>query len=401
MWYERRYYLQSDFTEHTVPLQAGMTVSVHSVKSIVNNNYAANKRKEGTGVYKRVTSYIYGYDNGEKQGSCGYFRLDVREKHCKLSVNIKVPDKYTMGVAEVYLIKGKGGDISGVPLGKTMGVNGSICYKHIWSEDSSDKSGDYAENIRLNDITGILIYNGRDLKRAFAGTLSEKDSDIDILSFSKEYEENTVYEIDEDCQREQCMRCVQEEQDDEELQENEELRDNDNVKLQSSAEMQKNAELRDSAEMQKNAEPRDGDETQDNAEPQNNAHDMATADIRSADISWQELLFTKFPKVRINFGGEDSEAVKMRPHDLVWFPRKYWRFSNNQYLLNGYYNYRYIMLVRGMGEREGSYYLAVPGSCGKGMGSGSGDMLSAVRHGFTEFVTNSDDFGYWCCKVGR
>ncbi len=332
-------------------------------------------------MYRRITSYIYGYDNGERISNCGYFRFDIREGQCKLSVNVKVPDKYTMGIAEIYILRKKDGILEGALLGKTGGTNGSICYKHLCTSDN------IIEDISIDNMAGILIYNGESLKRVFAGSL--KDDELDILSFKKEYEEeNTVYKIDTECQEQWCMESQEEQA---EIQEEDEVSfPHENV-------------ISDTGNRQENKEAKEdvySDNHSNKPEADNEAIEDGDANIASMEIKeskdvWQELLFTKFPKVRVSFDGGDCEAVKMRPHDLVWFPRKYWRFSNNQCLLNGYYNYRYIMLVRGRGSREGSYYLAVPGK------NITGDAAMARRQGFMEFIEGSGGLGYWCCKVGQ
>ena len=53
------------------------------------------------------------------------------------------------------------------------------------------------------------------------------------------------------------------------------------------------------------------------------------------------------------------------------------------------------MLVKGIGDREGNYYLAVPG---KNMVN---EAISARKQGFSEFVRSKGDLGFWCCKVGQ
>ncbi len=329
-------------------------------------------------MYKRITSYIYSYDNGERIGNCGYFRFDIREEQCKLSINVKVPDKYTMGVAEIYILRRRENILEGVLLGKTGGTNGNICYRHICTSDN------IAENIGIDNMAGILIYDGEELKRVLAGSL--KDEMLDVLSFKKEYEEeNTVYKIDTECQEKWCEE-IKEEADKETEEEIE-----TGIKTDNPVETEN--EIQDKTE--NNTSTEDSLKIEDNIDTDDIDVSVKSMEINESKNIWQELLFTKFPKVRIDFGGEDSEAIKMRPHDLVWFPRKYWRYSNNQCLLNGYYNYRYIMLVRGSGAREGNYYLAIPGR------NIPYDAHMAKNDGFMEFVEARDGFGYWCCRVGQ
>lgn len=376
-------------------------------------------------MYKRITAYIYSYENGEKICNCGYGRFDICDNQCKVYINIKVPDRYTMGIAEIYLLAEDepGGKIRKEILGRTGGLNGSICYRQIC--DRKHMAGD----IGMDNIKGVLIYNGESLSKAFYCGLNGEEPDI--LSLEEEKDNINIAEFEEEDKTEgygdiffDDVNCKENNSRDNISRENisneniskENINEenvsegnyggniavsnaaNDNA-VDDYAEEQYTA----SRELRYNETDRQGFE-ENNDDQAVNMPDMANEEIQNEKNNennqeqkdkWQELLFSKFPKVRINFGGESSEAIKMRPHDLVWFPRKYWRFSNNRCLLNGYYTYRYIMLVKGMGDREGNYYLAVPG---KNMVN---EAISARKQGFSEFVTSKGDLGFWCCKVGQ
>ncbi len=355
-------------------------------------------------MYRRITTYIYSYDNGQKICSCGYCRFDVHDNQCKIFINVKVPDRYTMGIAEIYLLTQDEAtkDITREMLGRTGGINGSICYRQICSRQHM------AGNIGMDNIKGVLIYNGESLKKAFYCNL--KGDEPDILSLEEpekalslpDDEEETEY-FNDDIYEYDANGYIYGEKAD-----GSNMTDRNNITSDSNITNSNNTTGRRETDK---ADNKSSDNT-DHVDCQNNNASAEEKQIEYSDIvdwehngadgkgtvqkdKWQELLFSKFPKVRIIFGGEESEAIKMRPHDLVWFPRKYWRFSNNRCLLNGYYNYRYIMLVKGIGDREGNYYLAVPG---KNMVN---EAISARKHGFSEFVRSKGDLGFWCCKVGQ
>ncbi len=379
-------------------------------------------------MYRRITSYVYSYDNGQKICSCGYCRFDTYDSQCKVFINVKVPDRYTMGIAEIYLLTQDEAtkDITRELLGRTGGINGSICYRQICSRQHM------AGNIGMDNIKGVLIYNGESLKKAFYCNL--KGDEPDILSLEEpekalrlpddedetEYFNDDIYEYD-------TNGYIYDEKTDGSNMTDSNITDGNNMtgsgnitdrnditvdgNITDSNNMTGSSDTTDSNNITGDSNITNGNNT-DHTDCQNNNASAEEKQIEYSDIvdwehngadgksagkkdKWQELLFSKFPKVRIIFGGEESEAIKMRPHDLVWFPRKYWRFSNNRCLLNGYYNYRYIMLVKGIGDREGNYYLAVPG---KNMVN---EAISARKHGFSEFVRSKGDLGFWCCKVGQ
>lgn len=349
-------------------------------------------KKEGTGVYRRITTYIYSYENGEKICNCGYCRFDICDNQCKVFINVKVPDRYTMGIAEIYLLTQDeaGGNITKEMLGKTGGLNGSISYRQIC--DRRCMTG----NIGMDNIKGVLIYNGESLQKAFYCNL--KGEEPDILSLEKPRVNMNAGLFSDEEEKEDCEYNTDNDTDckDDEYKaddENESVNNDENNTLKEYDENNKDSVIKDTVTNNINGERYV--EYTDIVDWEKNRTDRKNGNDNVKKDNWQELLFSKFPKVRINFGGEDSEAIKMRPHDLVWFPRKYWRFSNNRCLLNGYYNYRYIMLVKGEGDRQGCYYLAVPG---KNMVN---EAISARKQGFSEFVMSKGDLGFWCCKVGQ
>lgn len=378
-------------------------------------------------MYRRVTTYIYSYDNGEKICNCGYCRFDICDNQCKVFINVKVPDRYTMGIAEIYLLTKdeNSGKITKEMLGKTGGLNGTICYRQICDKDHM------AGIIGMNNLKGVLIYNGESLKRAFYCNL--KGEEPDIMSLEDEPEENMYINVcDEWDEKEDSDDTTYNENIydytayDDVAYDNAPLNKNTDNKINRSDNNFTDNVVTDKVTTDNVSTDNDTikNDATDNNETKNytidneidcideidNKNDIGsescntdkkendkkmTDENKSNADKWQELLFNKFPKVRINFDGENSEAIKMRPHDLVWFPRKYWRFSNNRCLLNGYYNYRYIMLVKGVGDREGNYYLAVPG---KNMVN---EAITARKQGFNEFVMSKGDLGFWCCKVGQ
>lgn len=72
------------------------------------------------------------------------------------------------------------------------------------------------------------------------------------------------------------------------------------------------------------------------------------------------------------------------------------RVANNSFLLHGYYNYHYLILL----EEENQMWLGVPGIYHRR------EAKAAEVFGFTRFVQAEQDeseenemFGYWCRKV--
>lgn len=87
---------------------------------------------------------------------------------------------------------------------------------------------------------------------------------------------------------------------------------------------------------------------------------------------------------------------KIQRQEIAMLPRCEWRVANNSFLLHGYYNYHYLILL----EEEDQMWLGVPGIYHRR------EAKAAEVFGFTRFVQAEQDgteenelFGYWCRKV--
>lgn len=85
---------------------------------------------------------------------------------------------------------------------------------------------------------------------------------------------------------------------------------------------------------------------------------------------------------------------KIQRQEIAMLPRCEWRVANNSFLLHGYYNYHYLILM----EESDQMWLGVPGIYHPR------EAKAAEVFGFTRFVRADqeeaeEDFGYWCRKV--
>lgn len=51
-----------------------------------------------------------------------------------------------------------------------------------------------------------------------------------------------------------------------------------------------------------------------------------------------------------------QQVVKLKPQQMVMLPRKYWRLTNNRFLMEGYYVHKHILFFK----REDGYVIGVP-----------------------------------------
>lgn len=110
---------------------------------------------------------------------------------------------------------------------------------------------------------------------------------------------------------------------------------------------------------------------------------------------WAELKKT-YPKIQ-PFEYEDGcDILTIRPQDIGKLPRESWVYGNNSFLLHGYYNFRYLILVKlGGNKKKARYLLGVPGHYY------SSEKYMATMFGFPNFVLSRRQpvgdgrFGYW------
>lgn len=114
---------------------------------------------------------------------------------------------------------------------------------------------------------------------------------------------------------------------------------------------------------------------------------------------WQQMRKV-YPKIQpFDYDGI-SEVLTIRPQDIGQLPRENWVYGNNSFLLHGYYNFRYLILIRLQNEGgQPRYLIGVPGHYY------NSEKYMANMFGFPNFVLskkqppNDGRFGYWYTDV--
>ncbi|MFR5602148.1 MAG: DUF6128 domain-containing protein, partial [Lachnospiraceae bacterium] len=114
---------------------------------------------------------------------------------------------------------------------------------------------------------------------------------------------------------------------------------------------------------------------------------------------WNQMR-TKYPKIFAFEYANGCEILTIKPQDIGLLPREIWVYGNNSFLLHGYYNYRYLILVK-LNNPEGAdrYLLGVPGHYY------NSEKYMASMFGFPHFVLSKEQpmkdgrFGYWYTDI--
>ncbi len=107
-----------------------------------------------------------------------------------------------------------------------------------------------------------------------------------------------------------------------------------------------------------------------------------------------------YPKMQEFDYESGCEILAIKPKDIGLLPIENWILGSNSFLLHGYYNYRYLILVQ-LTEKDGKnrYLLGVPGHYY------NNDKYMASMFGFPGFVlskkqpTENGRFGYWYTNI--
>lgn len=89
----------------------------------------------------------------------------------------------------------------------------------------------------------------------------------------------------------------------------------------------------------------------------------------------------------------DTWAIQAQLRDMKYLPEEYWPLSNNSFVLRGYFHYGNILI--GCMEKEGSWFLGIPGVYHKQ------EKIIAEIFGFHQFRGQKNkegkpgEFGYW------
>lgn len=98
--------------------------------------------------YRRLISYIYAYEGGEKGKNIGFAKIDMRGPQCRIQVNVK---KVYVGSSDVgvYLLHA-GGELL---LGRIFIRSGAGEYRTQVQSENVDGSG-----LRMEDCYGLTIH---------------------------------------------------------------------------------------------------------------------------------------------------------------------------------------------------------------------------------------------------
>lgn len=406
--------------------------------------------------YRRLISYIYAYEGGEKGKNIGFAKIDMRGPQCRIQVNVK---KVYVGSSDVgvYLLHA-GGELL---LGRIFIRSGAGEYRTQVQSENVDGSG-----LRMEDCYGLTIHEVENAWQSYttiwedavAQTAEIQLADVTAENLRKQKEEQERKEKEQkerEVQKRASMAqnkiqvpAKQAVQRDSEAQvqatelegmtektEAAEL-DTEPVPAQVSepvsesfsepiaesitkpgleSVMQEAAqELPISAEIERELKAEEqkletmapwGEESE-NHQPRGPEDTARLAELdreeneELADTNIWKKMSDQYTKVLAFDYDNGCEILSIKPQDIGLLPREIWTYGNNSFLLHGYYNYRHLILAKLLDPQQPPrYLLGVPGHYF------SNEKYMASMFGFPHFVLAKKQpqgdgrFGYWYTDI--
>lgn len=139
----------------------------------------------------------------------------------------------------------------------------------------------------------------------------------------------------------------------------------------------------------------------ENAEKSDNNQPAATSDNyeEAPENKTARHFFTHYTRIYPFEDNEIERCVKIEPKDIGLLPKELWAFSNNSFLMHGYYCYHHLIFAKMKNGSSYRYILGVPGIYH------NREQFMARMFGFEKFKSirkrelRQGDFGYWLLQV--
>lgn len=397
--------------------------------------------------YVRFVSYLYEYQGNERKKNVGFVRYEVRagQKRLMVSVNgVRRPDERI----PVYAFYREMDSCIGVKLGTLVlrGGRGTFQYSTY-----ADGPGEAEPECRFEEIAGVMVMGEADTpvfctvwdNEPFlvSGFVRCRMDLVRIRAMKQVHEgaqkadgqqEENITETAANKSQEEASGAVKEQ-----LQEAEHTeaqmpdktaeaaaqRDNDieapdkvNAEAETavSQETGQLAQTEEAQEKEQGADEYPVQEIKQQERPQTEVPEDAAKEqsgakderMRESYALYRQTIWDRmcklYPKVMPFPYNCQIGALRIRPGDIGRLPKENWTLANNSFMLHGFFQYRYILLLRlpaQTEEYEERYMIAVPGIYSQM------DNYLADMFGFHEFFgspkqgSENGRFGYWVQEV--
>lgn len=303
---------------------------------------------------KRFIRYLYEYNQGKRLRNVGFIKVEQGEQECAVHIHGKGLHMKGEMKLNIYLFYETDNECVGIWQGTVDNVDPAINYRLYYTKDDVGTPENF---MRIN---GIILES--ETGHRYAAVWDDMPVDIDNMQIWRQrpvsIEERMQQEV---TQREERMDEAPKEEGPKE------------EKLMEEEPRRESGESQTSEEMQ--------------------------GTPRNVSLEEQGIDSSETQSAR------PFKCTKIQRSELAQLPRCEWKWSNNSFLLHGYYNYHHLVFLDdGEGLR-----LGVPGIYHPQ------EAKAAGAFGFSEFIpvqdigveltdeerNDQEKFGYWCRYVKR
>lgn len=300
-----------------------------------------------------MVSYLNMYKNGEKKQNCGFAKIDSRNGICRVYVNIQMPFIRERFDCKVHFFLRDGDVLYGIPIGDAVIENGKG-FAGISMVSSNIGNIGYG----ISDMSGLYITTDEE-----GLAMASEWDDIPIQTHNfKDISEKQEYI--EDIAEQPMEEAV-------------------------------GSEADTKADAQEDVQAENGTDTDGEPESAEEVR-METESVDSDENNHREFWNSLGRRcVRMEAMDGFEECMRMKPCDIVCFPKRYWVLGQNSFLLHGYYNYRYLIAARYIEDGTEKYVVGVPGVYH------GNEKIMASMFGFGMFTGKEEDGekGFWCMNL--
>lgn len=356
--------------------------------------------------YQRFVSYLYEYQDNEKSKNCGFSRVEVRNRQCKIEVHMKLPQLPFVPEFQVYAFVPSKDQLLGIHLGKASYHQGAV-YGIFTIPEQQIGGQPYA----LKDLGGILIQT--DGGQIFATAWKE----MTILPNQFVLPENpeAVPQIRAASLDDYQLPPVQDTPDSPEAPNPSDSEDS--AAPPEEYDSYTHSSPRDDADSRMHASPPDNADSGIHVSPPDNADsrmhtshqnksdtdtgDSVTAsspkefkESQTSPDRWQKIQEV-YPHIEPFFDEEICECVQLSLKDLPDLGKYSLYIGANQFLTHGCQTYQHLLLGRFSDGNPDEYVLGVPGVYDEK------ERFLAGMFGFPNFkparskTIRPGQFGYW------
>lgn len=316
--------------------------------------------------YDRRIKYLDYLENDERVCGCGFARLELRDSHLIMELNVRGL-RCAEGLACDVVLCSR---VQEAAVGKITFYSGEGKFRHeCHVENEIGKTG-----IAYQELSEIRIRVGEGRLVSCAFRENERESAELSSAEQRKAVETAVQYADKECGE---AEAVQQKENPQEVK-----------RLEPESRQERNL-------------PEVVEQPTEIPEPSQGARGRAQTEPEPAAVmalqedKWRQLC-TVYPHV--NPFGDEREYLSVGPADFVLFSADSYRAANNSFLLHGFYNYGHLILTRVERKGEILYYLGVPGNYFER------EKQVAVMFGFESFEcaqepAQASDFGYYMMKV--